>query len=133
MPEDTVFDSTDKGTLRPNKDLLGKTGDTFKPMKLPDWDYQITLPKHVSLDDLISLFNIYYTLEIIDLIVQKTNEHLREPEDDSLPYSRANVWYPTYIREIYIYFAIRIYIILYIENEISDYWRTLKNGPIYLI
>jgi hypothetical protein len=35
MPEDTVFDSTDKGTLRPNEDPLQKKGHAFKPMKLP--------------------------------------------------------------------------------------------------
>jgi hypothetical protein len=35
MPEDTVFDSTNKGTLRPNKDALYKKGDVFKPIKLP--------------------------------------------------------------------------------------------------
>jgi len=37
MPEDTVFDSTDKGTLRPNENPLRKKGDTFKPMQLPDF------------------------------------------------------------------------------------------------
>jgi hypothetical protein len=32
MPEDTIFDSTNKGTLRPNVKLILKQGDTFKPM-----------------------------------------------------------------------------------------------------
>jgi hypothetical protein len=35
MPNDTVFDSTDKGTLRPNEDPLRKQGVAFKPMQLP--------------------------------------------------------------------------------------------------
>jgi hypothetical protein len=36
MSEDTVFDSTNKGTLRPNEDLLRSKGDEFKPMELPN-------------------------------------------------------------------------------------------------
>ena len=133
MPEDTVFDSTDKGTLRPNEDPLQKKGDTFKPMKLPHWDWEIILPENVSPDDPITLFSMYYTPEIIDLIVEKTNEYRREPRDDSCPRARADNWYPTCSGEIYLYFAIRIYMTLHIENEISDYWKTSKNGPIHPI
>jgi hypothetical protein len=36
MPKDTVFDSTNKGTLRLNKDLLRSKGDEFKPIELPN-------------------------------------------------------------------------------------------------
>ena len=75
MPEDTVFDSTDKGTLRPNEDPIRKQGDTFKPMQLPDWDWEITLPENASPDNPIILFTIYYIPEIINLIVEKTNEY----------------------------------------------------------
>jgi hypothetical protein len=38
MPEAIVFDPTDKGTLWPNTKLLLKRGDTFKLIKLPDFD-----------------------------------------------------------------------------------------------
>jgi hypothetical protein len=121
MPEDTVFDSTDRGTLRPNEDALQTSGTTFKPMKLPYWGWEITLPEHVSPDDPITLFSMYYTPEFIQQIVERTNQYLRKPKDDSRPYARANGWYPTCSTEIYLYFAIRIYITLHIENEISDY------------
>ena len=90
MPEDTIFDSTDKGTLRPNEDPIWKQGDTFKPMQLRNWEWEITLPENASPDDPITLFTMYYTPEIIDLIVEKTNNFQREPEDDSLPRARAN-------------------------------------------
>jgi len=129
MPEDTVFDSTDKGTLRPNEDPICKQGATFKPMQLPNWDWEITLPENTSPDDPITLFTMYYTPEIIDLIVEKTNQYLREPQDDSCPHARANDWYPTCSGEIYLYLAIRIYMTLYICNEISDYWNTKDFTP----
>jgi hypothetical protein len=34
MPEDIVFDSTDKGTLRPNAKLIRKKGDAFKAYEI---------------------------------------------------------------------------------------------------
>jgi hypothetical protein len=129
MPEDTVFDSTDKGTLRPNAKPISKQGDTFSPMQLPNWDWEITLPENASPDDPISLFTMYYTPEIIDLIVTKTNEYRREPQDNSCPRARAMEWYPTCTGEIYLYFAIRIYMTLYICNEIADYWNTKDFTP----
>jgi hypothetical protein len=43
MPEDTVFDSTDKGTLRPNAKPLRKKGDAFTPMQLPNWSWEINV------------------------------------------------------------------------------------------
>jgi hypothetical protein len=36
MPEDNLYDSTCKGTIRPSKDLIWKQGDKFKPMQLPN-------------------------------------------------------------------------------------------------
>ncbi len=38
MSELTVFDSTDKGTLRPDEEPLESQGDQFVPMKLPHFD-----------------------------------------------------------------------------------------------
>ena len=79
MLNDTVFDSTDKGTLQPNEDPLRKQGGAFKPMQLPLFGWEISLPEDVSPDNPITLFTIYYTPEIIDLIVEKTNTYLRKP------------------------------------------------------
>lgn len=90
MPDDTVFDPTNKGTLRPNEDLLRKQGSAFKPMQLPQFGWKITLPKDVSPDDPITLFTMYYTPEIIDLIIEKTNNYVQKPQDESCPYARAN-------------------------------------------
>jgi len=38
MAELTVFDSTDKGTLRPDEEPLESIGDKFNHMKLPHFD-----------------------------------------------------------------------------------------------
>jgi Transposase IS4 len=76
---------------------------------------------------------MYYTPEIIDSIVEHTNDYIREPQDDSSVNARANQWYPTSRGEIYVYLAIRIYMTLYICNEISDYWDIKDFTPIYPI
>jgi hypothetical protein len=76
---------------------------------------------------------MYYTPEILDLIVEKTNDYMRKPQDESCPYIRVNNWYPIYHREIYIYLVIRIYITLHIDSEIIDYWATKDITPEYLI
>jgi len=133
MPENTIFDSTNKGTLRPKENLILKTGNTFIPMKLPSWRWEINLPEDVSADDPITLFTMYYTPEIIEMIVQNTNNTSREPGDPSCPHSRANLWYPTSTREIYLYFAIRIYMTLVVCNEIADYWKTKDYMPTHPI
>ena len=90
MLELTVFDSTDKGTLRPDEEPLESTREKFVPIKLPHFDWEIHLPENVSPDDPITLFTMYYTPEIIDMIVQNTNNYMRAPKDDSRPYARAN-------------------------------------------
>jgi hypothetical protein len=75
MPKDTMYNSTNKGTLRPSKDVLQTQGGAFKPMKLPHWDWEIILPENACANDPITLFTLYYTLEIINLIVEKTNKY----------------------------------------------------------
>ena len=98
-------------------------------MELPQIDYEILLPEHASPEDPITIFTLYYTPQMIDCIVDATNEHPREPADPSRPRARAHSWYPTCPAEIYIYFAIRIYSTLYPETEIADYWDTRTNTP----
>ena len=102
-------------------------------MQLSNWDWEINLPNNVSPDDLITLFTLYYTPEIVDLIVEKTNSYLREPQDDSCPRVRAKKWYPTSRGKIYIYFVIRIYMTLYIDNEIANYWNIRGFVPLHPI
>jgi len=129
MPDDTLFDPTDKGTLRPDEEPLETRGAQFVPMKLPHFDWQINLPDTASPDDPITLFTLYYTPEIMDMIVQNTNNYTRHPKNESLPYARANEWYPTSRGELYVFFAIRIYMSYIVMNEISDYWNSGENTP----
>ena len=122
MAEGTKFDTTDQGTLRPNAEPILSVGDAFIPMKLPHFFPEITLPYTASPDDPITLFDLYYPPDIIEKLVQRTNNYNRIPRDLTLRHARANGPFdPTWPGEIYTYFAIRIYMTLTIENKISDY------------
>jgi asparagine synthetase A len=65
-PDDTLFDYTDKGALRPNEDPLRTKVEAFKAMKLPNWDWEITIPETVSLYHPITLFALYCTLKSLN-------------------------------------------------------------------
>lgn len=129
MLEGTEPDPTDRGTQRPNTKPLLRSGDKFIPMECPDFEMEITLPLDTSPDDPISLFTLYYTPKIIKSIVHYTNSLRREPQDPSRPYARASGWYPTCATEIYLFFAIRIYMAEFPLDEISEYWSSNKLFP----
>ena len=120
MTATTEVDPTDDGTLRPNEKPISNSGTGFQPMRLEDHDIEITLPDGVSADDPYSLFQLYYSEEIIQTIVDATNNYERAISSDN-PKARGKDWYPATTHEIYLYLAICIYIILYIENKISNY------------
>ena len=129
MPEGTVPDPTDRGTQRPNAPPLQKRGDKFIPLECPDFEFEISLPPDVSPDDPIALFILYYTPEIIDSIVQHTNNVVRKPQDSMQPRARENAWYLTCAKEIYLFLAIRIYMMLFLLDEVADYWNNNKLFP----
>jgi hypothetical protein len=133
MPEGTEPDPTDRGTQRPNAPPLRKKGDKFIPFECPDFDFEITLPPDSSPDDPITIFTLYYTSEIIESIVQHTNNVPREAQDPSKPNARANQWYPTCAGEIYLFLAIRIYMTLFPLDEVADYWNSHKLFPQHVI
>jgi hypothetical protein len=128
MLEGTEPDPTDKRTQRLNAKPLQKKGNTFILVKCPDFDMEITLLLNTSLNDLISLFMLYYTPEIIESIVCYMNKVPREPHDLSIPYNKANAWYLTCAKEIYFYFAIRVYITEFPIDNVAGYW---SNNPLF--
>ena len=69
MPNDTVFDPTDTGTLRPNERAIRKAGTCFKPMEIDERAPVITLLEGISPNDSYSLFKLYFTLDIINTII----------------------------------------------------------------
>lgn len=124
MPENTKKDTTDDGTLRPDLPPIRVPGDNYNPMLIPDFDLQISLPNGVNVNHPLSLFLLYYPPEIVKHLVDCTNDHVQDLPEPTERRSRAKAWFPTSIGEIYIYFAIRIYMTRHPENKVTDYWKS---------
>lgn len=133
MANRTEFDPIDKGTLRPVEPAIQSVGDAFKPLHVLDRPTYIILPDDVYPTNPFSLFNLYYTIEIMDYIVNITNEYDRAVSKTPEGRARGIDWHPTNRQEMYIFLSIRIYMTLHVENEIKDYWNTLKMAPIHPI
>jgi hypothetical protein len=69
MPKGVINDLTNKGSKRLNAKPIITTAHKFFLMYLSDFDFEITFPDNVSPNNLISLFTMYYTLEIVEQIV----------------------------------------------------------------
>ena len=121
MPADTVFDPTDKGTLRPNDPAIQEFNTSFVGMDIEDRPTQIILPEGVYPDQPYDLFKLYYTDMIILSLVEATNRYKRVIQDTPKGRARGSNWYPTTPQEICIFLAIRIYMTIHVENKIGDY------------
>jgi hypothetical protein len=75
MLKGTEPDLTDRGTQRPNAPPLQEKGDEFISFECLNFEFEITLPINTFLNNLITLFTLYYTLDIINQIVQHTNNY----------------------------------------------------------
>jgi hypothetical protein len=69
MCENIKNNLTDNITKRSNLPPLKQFGSYFIPIQLGEFGYEINLFYYVSFDDLISLFTLYYTSEIVEQIV----------------------------------------------------------------
>src|ERR1700738_426945 len=72
-PKDTIPDSTDPGTLRPDIEPESTTGDHFEPLVCPEFDHQTNLPPRLKTDDVFGIWSLFFTRQLIDLIVLYTN------------------------------------------------------------
>lgn len=54
-PKDTVPDSTDPGTLRPNIKPELATGDKFEPPVCPEFEHCTSLPPGTEKDDVFGI------------------------------------------------------------------------------
>jgi len=83
MPESTKYNPTDKRTLRLNITPLRVKGAYFILINIPKIRFKIILFDIICADDLIQLWSLYYTLEIIDYIVSYINDYKGRPQNKS--------------------------------------------------
>ena len=117
--------------MRPNEPVIHKAGVEFSPVEVEDRPTHILLPEGVSPLDPYTLWELYYTPDIIDSIVVATNGYKRKVGEGKR--ARGKAWYKTTPQEIYVFLALRIYMTLHVENEIAHYWNTSNMKPTHPI
>jgi hypothetical protein len=95
MSSNTQNDPTDPATKCPNSPPLNCIRNKFIPMDIPEFGYEIQLPKSASCDDSIFLFDLYYSLEIKEKLVQYINKAQHNSKDSQKPHCHAANWYST--------------------------------------
>ena len=76
----------------------------------------------------MALFNLFYTDEIMDKLVEWTNAYTDEQQsfEDKDELQTRHGWLPTSRKELYAYFGVLIHIGITIESAIEDYWGDLE-------
>ena len=71
----TVGDPTDPtGTLRPNLPPENGTGNYYVPLKCPEFSPIYNLPPGVDSDNLVAIWDLFFTVEALQGIAQNTNK-----------------------------------------------------------
>jgi hypothetical protein len=123
LPKNEVIDDpTDPGgTLRSNLPPEPTVGIHFTPLPCSEFDYCINLSVSVDWHSPIAIFNLFFALEQMHILVENTNKN--RPFHQMGPQNRyALDWKDTFVEELYAYLGILIYIGLYPENDIDQYW-----------
>ena len=72
-------DPTDPTTKRLDSPPLERAGSEFNRVQINQFGYTIQLPESSSPDDPITIFDLYYSPEIIDKLVLYINQFVRKP------------------------------------------------------
>ena len=136
--------------MRPDNDLVPK-GQAFDVLPLgpkvplppeapePEWDplyidlnyldtgYPQNLPPNI--EHLIDFFKLFFDDTVLDIIRVYTNRHTEIVRKTK----RSRPWAPITKGELKAYFTTIIYIGLYLESRIKDYWEKGSKSIIYYI
>ena len=103
-PISTVPDPTDPGTRRPDDPPAQTNGTHFESRPFPQFHSRINLPDNIDNKDPFLLFSQFLSPEILQLIVNRTNENsiYHYPAGLLLGKSRQITWFPLSIKELYL-------------------------------
>jgi hypothetical protein len=127
--KETIADSTDPGTLRPDIPPTTAVGTQFMPLDCPQFDFKISLPLHVAPNDAFAIWSLFFPLNQLESIVNHTNDYIKQHQAQGPRTKGARVVQPVTIAELYGYMGIWIYMGLHVENEVRAYWSTSEQMP----
>ena len=113
----TIGDSTDpKGTKRPNEDPILVSAHIFKPVVVVERPLKICLPLSVRLNDAYSIFSLFFTNDVLAMIIENTNKY------KALHYQHLKAsWKNTSVTELKAYLDILVYRSLYPQLRRQGY------------
>ena len=105
----------------------------FKPLKIKNGLQHGLgkLPQHVSRTP-YDIFSLFFTKEILQKLVDYTNEYENSTEVNIEDKPHARLWFPTTVKELRAYIAIYIYMGLHPDSRIEDFWNTKSTKAIHL-
>jgi len=116
-------------------DLPRTPPSEWKPLSISNDDTgRARLPEGVDASDPITLFDLFFSVNILDRIAHHTNQHAEKLRATAIddPYARG--WKPTSPTELCTYFAIVIYMGLHKEPSAEEYWSRLHaSAPTHYI
>jgi hypothetical protein len=89
MPEGVQPDPILDGTLRPKAAPIQEGSGPFVPFPCPDFQPQIHLPLSIDSRDAYTIFSLFFTNHILQVIVDSTNRNVKAPKEPK-PHARAN-------------------------------------------
>ena len=124
----TTGDPTDpRGTKRPNEDPILVSAHTFRPVITIERPCKVCLPSHIQPNDAYGIFSLFFTHEVLAVIVKNTNiygaQHYRHLK---------TAWQDTLVIELRAFLGILIYCSLYSHPRHKDLWNTDPLKPIHL-
>ena len=99
------------------------------------------IPSSVDTSSPEALFSLFFTEDVLDLIVRSTNSYAKRarechiaPRVDNTSYANFNQdWSPVTSHEILVYLGMVVYMEIHVESDTDGYWNTNQNsGPIHL-
>lgn len=104
----------------------------YKAVKItkPWTNGQSQLPKTIAPNDPYAIFDLFFNEEVIEILVQHTNEYAFLYSGSKTSESRT--WFPTTVKEFRAFLGVTVWMGIHIESNIHDFWNTdpLK-GPIH--
>ena len=109
----------------------------FEPLTIDNFNNHSkpNLPPNVDLYNPFQLFSLFFIDEIIDKLIEQTNEYaeLYPTPKEKAPKERARPWQPIYKKELYAYLAVLIHMGLSSESYIKDYQGNLDTNRVEYI
>lgn len=125
---ETVPDTTDVGTLRPDEPAIRTEGTEFLPLAHPIREAQVNCP--VDSHNAFDLVQLFFPDEQIQILVDNTNKNAKMARKRQGAHGggtdregrEIRGWIDTNVKELYAFLGVYVYEGVHPESRLTDYW-----------